>query len=208
MAHHYSVSCNNSKSDKVKFYRQALTINSTVWVMQLLVILFVADSLTLTGDGSHGLADILILFATHQIFASELQNPNDDHSSKKKWLVRIAVLLLWVMAGYIFYEAVGRIENPVDFPGWPVAVLALLSATGNFLAHKIIGRVDKCEHDDAHQINVAHLLTDAVISLAVFVSALGMIIFGLPAIDTWLGIIVGLWMVFLGWKILSGKSAH
>ncbi len=197
-----------SRSDKVNFYRQALTINLSVWVMQLIVILFVADSLTLLGDWSHGLADILILFATHQIFASELQNPDDDHSNKKKWLVRVAVLVLWTMAGYIFYEAAERTTNPVDFPGWPVAVLALLSATGNFLAHKIIGRVAKCEHDDAHRVNVAHLLTDAVISLTVFVSALGMIIFGLPAIDTLLGIIVGIWMILLGWKILSGKSAH
>lgn len=207
MAQNHSSSC-KSRGEKVKLYRQALTINSTVWLMQLVTVVFIAKSLTLMGDMSHSLADVFILLATHQIFASEVQNPEDDHSGKKKWLVRIAVFMLWASAVYIFYEAAERIANPVDFPGWPVAILALLSAMGNFLAHQRIGCVDKCEHDDAHKANVAHLITDAVLSLIVFISALGRIIFNLPAIDTWLGIVVGVWMIHLGWKILSGKNHH
>lgn len=207
MAHHHSSSFKN-KSEKVKFYKQALTINITVWVMQLSVILFVADSLTLLADWAHGLADILILFATHQIFASELGSSEDDHSRKKNWLAIVAVFVLWGMAGHIFYEAVGRLASPVDFLGWPVAVVALFSAVGNFLAHKRISLVDECEHDAVHHANVAHLITDAVISLTVFISAVGKIMFNLPAIDAWLGMAVSGWMIYLGWKILLGKKPH
>ena len=209
MAHHHSVSCDNSKSDKVRFYQQALMINVTVWIVQLIVILFLAgSSLTLLGDWSHGLADILILFATHQIFASELKDSEKDHSSKKKWLATIAVFVLWGMAVHILYEAVGRIVNPVDFLGWPVAVIALFSTVGNFLAHKRISLVDECEHDVAHHANVAHLITDAAISLTVFVSAVGKIMFNLPAIDAWLGMAVAGWMLYLGWGILTVKGHH
>lgn len=209
MTHNHSISCNHTKNEKVELYKQALMINASVWVMQLSVILFIAGgSLTLLGDWAHGLADILILFATHKIFASELKNSEKDYSGEKKWLAIIAVLVLWGMAGHIFYEAVGHIANPVDFLGWPVAFIALFAAVGNFLAHKKISLVAECEHDAAHHANVAHLITDAAISLTVFVSAVGNIVFSLPAIDAWLGIAVGVWMMYLGWKILVGKNHH
>lgn len=211
MAHdhsHHGHAHSNSKTrgDKVKYYRQALLINSTVWVMQVLTLIYAGLSLTLKGDMIHGLADVLILVATHQIFSTELHSPGADNSSKKKWLVIVAVILLWFSAGDIFYEAIARINSPVDFQGWPVAIVALLSAAGNYTSHKIIGKVDKCEHDATHNVNVAHLLTDAVISLLVFISASGKILFDLPMIDTLLGIPVGIWMVILGKRILQGKA--
>jgi len=206
MAHHHGVAGDHSKRDKIKFYKQALMINGTVWIMQLVVILFITGgSLTLLGDWSHGLADILILFATYQIFTSELKNSENDHSGKKKWLVIVAVFVLWGMAGHIFYEATERIANPVDFLGWPVAIIALFSTVGNFLAHKRISLVDPCEHDAVHHANVAHLITDAAISLTVFISAVGKIVWDLPAIDTWFGMAVAGWMIYLGWKTLQEK---
>lgn len=198
----------NSKLDKVRRYRQALSINTGVWVLQFLTVIFIADSLTLFGDMTHSLADIFILLATHQIFAHELRNPHADHAHKKKILVRVAVLLLWMSAAYVCYEAVERITHPVDFPGWPVALLAILSASGNFFAHRRISQIDKCEHDHAHEANVAHLLTDFALSVIVFLSALGNILFKLPAIDAWLSLAVALWMIRWGWKILYEKDEH
>ena len=196
----------NSKLDKVRRYRQALSINASVWVLQLITVLFIADSLTLFGDMSHSIADIFILLATHQVFAHELRNPNADHSHKKKWLVRVAVFLLWLSACYVLYEALGRITHPVDFPGWPVAILAIFSASGNFFAHHMISKIDACEHDHAHEANVAHLLTDFALSIIVLVSALGNILFNLPAIDAWLSLVVAMWMLYWGWKIIHGKD--
>ncbi len=207
MSHAHAFTC-STKSDKVKFYQQALAINATVWILQLITIVFFANSLTLLGDWSHGFADIIILFATYHIFASELQNPEKDYSRRKKWLVAFAIVVLWGMAVYIFYEAIWRILYPVDFLGWPIAILALLSTAGNFLAHQRISSVSACEHDNAHLVNVAHLITDAAISFCVFISAMGKILFNLPAIDTWMGIGVGIWMIYLGWKIVTGKAKH
>ena len=196
----------NTKLDKVRRYRQALLINTGVWVLQFFTVVFIADSLTLFGDMSHSLADVFILLATHQIFASELRNPNADHAHKKKLLVRVAVFLLWASACYVLYEATERIVHPVSFPGWPVVILAIFSASGNFSAHQMISRVDKSEHDHAHEANVAHLLTDFMLSVIVLISALGNILFKLPAIDAWLSLVVGIWMFRWGWKILRGKG--
>lgn len=195
----------DSKHDKVRRYRLALTINSSVWVLQLLTVLVVADSLTLFGDMTHGLADIFILFATYRVFMNELNKPDEDHFANKKALVKTAVYLLWGSACYVLYEGIGRIMHPVGFPGWPVVYIALFAIAGNFLAHRIISKIDPSEHDHAHEANVAHLLTDLLLSVIVLISAIGNILFKLPAIDAWLSLFVALWMLRWGWKIFIGK---
>lgn len=139
---------------------------------------------------------------------NELRYPSDDHSGAKHFLVRGAVVLLWLSAVYVFVEALTRIAHPVSFPGWPVVFLALLSAAGNFFAHQRISGIDEDEHDHAHEANIAHLLTDFMLSVIVLVSALGNILFKLPAIDAWLSLVVALWMFRWGWKILRGEDHH
>lgn len=183
-------------------------INTGVWVLQFVTVIFIADSLTLFGDMAHSLADIFILFATHHVFVSELRYPYADHTHKKKILVHTAIFLLWLSAFYVSSEAFERIVHPVSFPGWPVAILAILSASGNFFAHRTISQIDSSEHDHAHDVNVAHLLTDFALSVIVLLSALGNILFKLPAIDAWLSLIVAIWMFRWGWKILRGKDDH
>ena len=198
----------HSKLDKVRRYRHALTINTSVWLLQLFTVVVIADSLTLFGDMLHSFADIIILLGTHRVFANELRHPEGNHGAAKQLLVRGAVALLWISAGYVFVEALERIAHPVDFPGWPVVFLAILSATGNFFAHQQISGVDKREHDHAHEANIAHLLTDIALSVVVLISALGNILFRLPAIDAWLSLLVALWMFRWGWKILRGEDHH
>jgi Co/Zn/Cd efflux system component len=191
------------KLDKVRRYRWALIITFSVWVLQLVTFALIARSLTLFGDMAHSFSDIIVLFGTFWIFANEVTYPQSEHHShgKKIILVRIAALLLCINAVYVFVEALARIEHPVDFPGWPVFFLACVSALGNFFAHRIIHGVDKSEHDHVHDANVAHLLTDLALSLAVLFSALGNILFKLPAIDAWLSLIVAVWMLRWGWKL-------
>lgn len=198
------------KFDKVRRYRWAFIITSIMWVLQLLTFVFFAQSLTLFGDMAHSFADILLLLGTFFIFLNEIERPDDDHRNKKVLLVRIAAFLLWINAIYIISEAVMRLRHPVNFSGWPVLYLALISAVGNFCAHRMIHGVDKSEHDHAHEANVAHLLTDLALSLAVLVSALGTILFQLPAIDALLALLVGCWMTNWGYKLFKStlSSAH
>ena len=191
------------KLDKIRRYRTALIIEGIMWGLQLFTYLALAQSLTLLGDTGHSFADVLLLLGTFVIFRNEFYHPEKDYGPKKVILVRIAVILLWINAVYIFWEASVRIAHPVNFSGWPVLVAAIISALGNFIAHRVIHGVDQSEQDHAHDANVAHILTDLALALAVLFSALGNIIFKLPAIDAWLSLIVAAWMLRWGWKLLQ-----
>ncbi len=202
LAHH----SHTSKEEKAQLYGRALIINSGVWIVQLIAIfVFAVGSLALLGDWAHGGADILILAGTYWVLKNEMQSPGEDHAGKKKWLTVIAVSILLGTAAYIFHEALDRIFNPTEFHGWIVGSLAILATIGNLYAHHIIDKVKGCEHDGLHRANIAHLITDAAISFSVFVSAVGNIAFGFPAIDAWISILVGIWMVILGKRIMFDK---
>ncbi len=201
-AHH----SHTSKEEKARLYGKALTINTSVWFVQLIAIfVFSAGSLALLGDWGHGGADILILAGTYWLLKNEVLTPNEGHAGKKKWLTVIAVSILLGTAVYIFHEALGRIFSPTEFHGWIVGSLAILATTGNLYAHHTIDKVNGCEHDGLHRANIAHLITDAAISFSVFVSAVGNIVFGFPGIDAWISILVGTWMIILGKRILFDK---
>lgn len=217
MGHTHSDACNHagqhhqhvSKTEKAQFYNRAFRINLTVWLIQLFAIFVLsAGSLALLGDWAHGGADLLILYATYWVTTLEVKNPKDDHARKKKLLTCVAVAILFATAWYVLDEALDRIFNPPLFHGWLVGSLAILSTIGNLYAHKIIDKVDKCEHDGLHHANVAHLLSDAAISFAVFVSAVGNVAFGLPAVDGFASIFVGIWIIIVGKRILFDKHHH
>lgn len=193
----------HAKRDKLRRYKIALSINVTVWILQFITVIFIANSLALFGDMTHSLSDIFIIAGTTFVIAREIKNPLHGHAMAKRILVIFAVGLLWISATYVSIEAFERIQHPIGFPGWPVAILALFSAIGNFTAHRVIQGVEVAEHDHVHEANVAHLLADFALSFVVLISALGNIIWGLPAIDAWISlIIVAPWMFRWGWKII------
>lgn len=197
-----------AKEDKLARYRTALSINTVVAILQLCTVVFLADSLALFGDMTHSFSDVFILAGTAYIIRREIADSGHGHRGAKRLLVGLAITLLWISACYVGWEAIERIKHPVGFPGWPVAAMALLSALGNFVAHRVIARVEHSEHDAMHEANIAHLLTDFLLSFIVLLSALGNILFDLPAIDAWLSLGVALWMLNWGWRILKNGDPH
>jgi cobalt-zinc-cadmium efflux system protein len=196
-----------AKQDKLHRYKMALAINATVGLIQVITLSFIAKSLSLFGDTSHSIADVFILAGTVIVLRRELIDPSHHHEGAKRTLVFVAIFLLFISAVYIVWEALGRIAHPVYFPGWPVVLMALLSAGGNFVAHRMIADIDSAEHDATHEANLAHILTDLALSLIVLVSALGNILFATPAIDTWLSLVVAGWMIWWSIKIFKSVSS-
>ena len=195
--------------DTYRRYRTGLSINIAVAIMQLVTLALFARSLTLYGDTMHGIADILILLGTTILAKKASMYAHEHHGMRKRILAIIAVLLLWMSAGYIVLESITRISTPTAFPGWVVIVVALLAAVGNFFAHRIISGVDDGEKDSLHEANVAHLLTDCALSCVVVISGLGVLVFGLPSIDAWFALcIVAPFMTLWGGRILLPKTEH
>lgn len=194
--------------DQLARYRRALGINMLVWALQLAVIAATGNGvLTLFGDNTHGFSDIIVLLGTIFVYAKSIREPEKDHGRLKYAVAVIAVILLWAGAGVTAIEAFERIREPVDFPSYLILGLAATSATGNWYAHRIVSGAAVETHDHTHRANVAHLFTDFALSFLVFVSALGNLALGWPAIDAWLAIVLVVpWMVIWGWLIIRRKD--
>lgn len=191
----------HARIEKLRRYKVALALNTLIWILQSIILIFFANSLSLFGDAAHSASDSVILLGSCIIFARELSKPERSHEATKRTFTRVAIFLLWGSACYVAYEAVERIMDPVTFLGWPVVAIACVSAIGNFVAHRIICGVEAHLHDHMHRANVLHILSDMMLSIAVLCSALGVIFFHFPALDGWIALIVSCWMLIRGGQL-------
>jgi Co/Zn/Cd efflux system component len=199
----------DARKDQLRRYLMAFGINTAIWMVQLLIVITIADSLALLGDAAHSISDTIVLLGTCLLISATIAHPEQDHSAIKRLLTRGAVILLWCSAAYLVIEGYERIMSPVYFPGWAVVGMALVAATGNFFAHQIIHGVDKSLHDHVHRANVLHILADLFISVAVVISGLGTIFLDFPALDGWIALVVASWMSWRGLQLFrETRSTH
>lgn len=187
-----------TKIDKLRRYQIALAINLSVWALQSLIFLVWADSKSLLGDALHSLADAVVLLGVVFFTIWELAHPKEERHHADTPFTKGAVILLFVSAGYVFWEGIERIMSPGMFPVSLVVGVTCIAIVGNFLAHRTISGVHEDVHDHKHHASVMHVLADLVISIVVLCSALGTLLFGMPAIDGVGAIIVALWMFWRG----------
>src|ERR687887_2905313 len=113
----------------------ALAIGAGFMVLEL-VVGFTTSSLALISDGAHMFTDVLgVGMALSATLLARRSNPT---YSRTFGLYRAEVLaalanavLLFGVAGYVLYEAIGRIGDPPAVPGLAV----LLAATAGLLAN-------------------------------------------------------------------------
>jgi divalent metal cation (Fe/Co/Zn/Cd) transporter len=193
--------------DKYRRSRTALTINLGVSVLQIIVLLLLAQSVSLFGDTAHGIGDNLVLIGGLVLTYGQMHGKIAEGGHGKRILTIVAVFLLFGSACWLAYESLERIMGKgIGFAWWVVLITSLLSALGNFFAHKVMSGVDADVVDDYHKANLAHLFWDFVISFVVFTSALLVGIFDTPAFDPWAAFIIAGFMIHRGWKILFPEN--
>lgn len=194
-------------------YRTGLTINLAVVVLQICVWTLLARAVGLLEDFAHGFGDNLNLAAITIILYFEAIGATPN-KGRRRMVAIIGGLLLVVgglWGGYIAYERIVGVQ--IDFPGLPLAITSFLAIIGNGWAYKIIHGVDKSLQDHAHKSTTAHLAGDLAISVTVFFSSIGIMVFALPAIDSFVTLfLIAPWMIFRGVQVLKYKdppeSAH
>ena len=113
----------------------ASAILGVFFVVELTTALMI-NSLALLADATHMLTDLVALFMglTAVLLARRgSKSPARTygwHRAEVFTAVANAVLLLGV-AGFILYEAIERLGEPLKIPGWPMIVVALLALAAN-----------------------------------------------------------------------------
>lgn len=173
------------------------------------VVGYLASSLALLSDAGHMLTDVLgVGMALAAITAA--RKPADG--KRTFGLYRIEVLaalanavLLFGVAAYILYEAIGRLSNPPEIPGLPMMLTAAAGLAANLAVFFLLRK----GAEDNLNVRAAYLevLADTVGSAGVLVAGTLTWLFGWGLADPIVAVGVGLFVLPRTWR-LAGQAVR
>ncbi|OGZ07778.1 MAG: hypothetical protein A2942_02875 [Candidatus Lloydbacteria bacterium RIFCSPLOWO2_01_FULL_50_20] len=183
---------------KAAAYKKACLIGLLLTVLQLFILFFVVASRTLGADTMHSFNDLATLLGTTYLLGRTWETESLFLKKRRSWL-RFGVWSLALgglfVAGESLFDLLSGVTGHVR--SWPLLVIAIAGALGNWRMHRILDSVAHEERDALDKNNLDHVLWDMVLSLAVLLSFL----VGVPLVDRLIAIIVGLFILpYLAWK--------
>ena len=198
--HGHGISPADATSASGKHLRKlwiAVALGLVTFVTQVVVGLS-TSSLALLSDSAHVFTDVLgILMA---VIAITLANKAHNRPERTFGMYRAEVfaalfnaVLLFGVAGWILYEAAGRLEDPPEVPGLPVVLVALVGLAMNVIAFLLLRSGAK----ESINVRGAYLevMADMLGSIGVLVSGLLTLLFGWRYADPVIGVAIGLFVL-------------
>ena len=197
--HHFEI---RNESDISKSFIIGGILN-LVFVVVEIIIGIMTGSVSLVADAIHNFSDVVALFLSWLGFKlNQTKSSKNFTFGYKKASVIIAffnAFTLLLSLGFILYEAVHRLIKPEPIPEIQVAIVAAIGVVINF-ASALLFKHDK--HDVNIKSAYMHLIIDAVISLAVVVSAVLMKFTGWLFLDPLMAILIVLVIAKSTWELL------
>ncbi len=163
-----------------------------------------SNSLALLADAGHMLSDVAALGLSLLALRWALRSPTNQKTFGYHRLEILVALInglvLWGMAGYIFYEAVGRIFQPPEISSTPLLVIASLGLLVNLLGMYVL--LPTRERGINLRSAFIHLLSDSFASFAAVVAGLAIWWQGWYWFDPVAGIVVGVMIVISSWQLV------
>jgi cobalt-zinc-cadmium efflux system protein len=163
-----------------------------------------SNSLALLADAGHMLSDVaalgLSLLALRWALKSPTAQKTYGYHRLEILVALINGLVLWAMAGYIFYEAIGRFFKPPEINSLPLLVIASLGLLINLGGMYIL--LPTREHGINLRSAFLHLLSDSFASFAAVLAGLAIMFLGWYWFDPVAGVIVGVMIVISSWQLV------
>jgi cobalt-zinc-cadmium efflux system protein len=175
----------------------ASAILGVFFVVELVTALIIG-SLALLADATHMLTDLVALFMglTAVLLArrgsKSAARTYGWHRAEVFTAVANAVLLLGV-AAFIVYEAIERLGEPPQVPGWPMILVALLALAANVAVVLLL----RSQSEGSLAVKGAYMevVADAVSSVGVLIAGIVMVTTRWPYADTVVAVLVALWVL-------------
>ncbi|MGH9366739.1 MAG: cation diffusion facilitator family transporter [Thermoanaerobaculia bacterium] len=188
--------------------RAALLLTAGVLVLEVAGGI-AARSLALLADAAHMFADIAALTLAYAAMGLADRAPTRRHSfglSRAEILAAfVNAELLLVMAGWIFFEALGRFRNPVPVRSGLMLAVAATGLAANFAAMRLLAR----GRGESLNLRAAHLevAMDLAGSIAVVAAALAISRTGWIWLDPAVSVCVAAFILPRAVSLLK-ESAH
>jgi cobalt-zinc-cadmium efflux system protein len=162
------------------------------------------NSLALLADAGHMLSDVgalgLSLLALKWTARPPTAQKTFGYHRLEILVAMINGLVLWAMAGYIFYAAVGRFFQPPAISSRPLIIIASLGLMVNLFGMSVL------MPSRAHNLNLRsaflHLLSDSLGSVAAIAAGVAIWWQGWYWFDPLASVIVGVLIVISSWQLV------
>lgn len=182
----------------------SMLLNIGIFIVEFLGGIF-TNSLALISDSLHNLSDFLALLLSY--FASRIVLWKSN-SQKSFGYVRVEIFVAFVNAMalvliglYLIYGAIQRLSSPEPIAGGWMLLIAIFGFGANVIATLLL-RAHR-HHDLNIKSAYLHLLTDAMESLAVVVTAIIIALWDWKILDPILSIAIGIFIIRSAWEIVS-----
>ncbi|MGO4551250.1 cation diffusion facilitator family transporter [Lysobacter sp. 2RAF19] len=162
------------------------------------------NSLALLSDAAHMMTDVIALAIS--LFAVRLARKPPD-AKRTYGYARLEAIgaminggLLFVVAGYILWEAIGRFRNPPSVASTGMLVIAVLGLVINLISMRLL----KAGSGTSLNVKGAYLevWSDMLGSVGVLIGALVIRYTGWTIADPIIAVLIGLWVLPRTWRLL------
>lgn len=183
-------------------FRWSILLNAVLSVLQLLIGM-ASGSLALIADAVHNTGDVaglLVGWGAERLSARPVTRRFTYGFGRSTELASlINGVLILMAAAVVIVEGIQRLAHPVPVVTGPVALAAAAGIVVNLGSARLFAGH---RHDLNRRAARLHLLSDAVLSAAVLVSAGLVSLTGWPILDTITALAVGLVVAWSGWRVL------
>lgn len=179
-----------------------LLLNSGFTLFEF-VVGILSGSLALTSDAGHNLTDSLSLLIAFLAQKIAKRDANVDHSYGYGRATILAALLngliLVLLAGYIFYEAFGRLTDPKPVEGGLVMLVAFVGILVNGSVALLFRK-----HTDNLNIKGAYInmFYDMLASVGAVIAGFLIILTKLTIFDSLISILIGVLLLKSSWGVI------
>ena len=166
---------------------------------------YLTNSLALLADAGHMLSDAISLGIALLAFTFGAKVANHSKTyGYKRFEIMAAVLnglTLIIVALYIFYEAIGRFQNPPEVASTGMLIIATIGLLVNILVAWIMMRGGDVEENLNMRGAYLHVISDMLGSVGAIIAALLIIFFGWEWADPLASVIVAVLVLRSGYFV-------
>lgn len=214
--HDHDHSHDHTKNSSQRLLIIAAVITGLFMIVEVIGGL-ISGSLALLADAGHMMTDFAALTLAWAGFAISRRPATWKYTFGYQRFQTLAAFLngiaLVIVAIWIVYEAVHRVQNPSDVLAGPMLYVAFMGLAVNLLVFWILTRPSKTDGGGGHNHNlnmrgaILHVLGDLLGSVAAIAAALMIMATGWMPIDPILSVLVALLILKSAWMLIK-ESAH
>ncbi|QHJ69515.1 cation diffusion facilitator family transporter [Planococcus halotolerans] len=199
-----------ARSGNKKALILALVITFSIMLLEFFGGLF-TNSLALIADSGHMLSDaVSLLLSLGAIwFAGKAASANKTYGYYRFEIIAAFFngITLFLMAGFIIYEAVERFNNPPEVMGGWMLAIAGIGLAANILSAWVINRKADVKGNLNMKSAYLHVIGDALGSVGAIIAGVLILLFDWTIADPLISVLVALLILRSAWGVLQ-SSIH